>query len=192
MYEHKRPLFAFVLVAVICAIVVGTTMKSQAIFGVMVPWAQPVESSPSGSSLTSAAPEPYKTPPVVLTVRPAKAPRVVVKADDAVASAPHKVHRKHQQTVHYHPPVHQSAPDGGRHPGHHHSQPPTPEESPDTDPTRGLTVLEAITGPVQLGPVEPGPVEPSPVEPSPVEPSPTPPPGEPSPTSSPVVPEGGE
>jgi hypothetical protein len=41
VFEHKRPLFAFILVAVICGIMVGTTMRSQAILGLIQPWAGP-------------------------------------------------------------------------------------------------------------------------------------------------------
>jgi hypothetical protein len=39
VFEHKRPLYAFFLVAVICGIVVGTTLRSQALFGLVQPWA---------------------------------------------------------------------------------------------------------------------------------------------------------
>ncbi len=174
MYEHKRPLFAFVLVAVICGIVVGTTMKSQAIFGVSVPWRQTADASPSipTESPTLAPAVPSKTPSAAVTVTSAKATGGAEHATRAVDRAQAKGHRTHHQSVHHSPPVHHSTTDGGRHPGQPHHTTSTPSDPPKTDQTRGLHVVTALTGPS-----EPTPVDPST---SPASPAPT----------GPVVPEG--
>ncbi|MGD9960517.1 hypothetical protein [Nocardioides sp.] len=173
MYEHKRPLFAFVLVAVICGIVVGTTMKSQALFGVSVPWHRAAVAEPS------QAPEPAADAAATPT-RPTVSNAPVIEKAAAtggttrttVATKQHTPVR-HNQSVNHHPsrhpqPVHQTTDQGGRHPGHHPSSGNNPSNPPgdnETDATRGLTVVQTFTGPQEpasspsASPIEP--VEPS-------------------------------
>jgi hypothetical protein len=57
VHDHKRPLFAFVLVAVICSFVVTTTMRTQPLLGVDVPWSQASATrSGPGNAATNAEP----------------------------------------------------------------------------------------------------------------------------------------
>ena len=62
--EHKRPLYAFILVAVVCGIVIGQTLRSQGLEGVMRPFARPLAMI-TGSSFAPAIatePEPQASP----------------------------------------------------------------------------------------------------------------------------------
>ena len=165
MYEHKRPLFAFVLVALICGIVVGTTMKSQAIFGVSVPWARATGTSPSvhAGLPSTAAPEPRKVPRAAVSTTSEKATVVVTHATQAVVRAQPVRQRTHHQRVHQSSPA-QPTTNGGRHPVQPHHTPVPHSGPPKTEHTRTLHVVAALTGPEQPSAVDPE-VSPAPVEP---------------------------
>ncbi len=177
VYEHKRPLFAFVLVTVICAIVVGTTMKSQAILGLISPDRRPAAAAPP----TAVTPAPVK-----ISIAPAKnfKPKVVSSpvVQAKVAPAPQVTTETREQPRQpsnngNNPSPNGTtgkAPEGDRHPDNDNdnddpdSQPAPPDRG--EDPTEGFDVIEAITGPTTpvtdpLAPPGPPPLAPAPVEP---------------------------
>jgi len=56
--EHKRPLYAFILVAVVCGIVIGQTLRSQGLEGVLRPFARPLAMITGSSFAPATATEP--------------------------------------------------------------------------------------------------------------------------------------
>jgi hypothetical protein len=56
--EHKRPLYAFILVAVVCGIVIGQTLRSQGLEGVLRPFARPMAIITGTSFAPATAGEP--------------------------------------------------------------------------------------------------------------------------------------
>jgi hypothetical protein len=58
--EHKRPLYAFILVAVVCGIVIGQTLRSQGLEGVLRPFERPMAIITGSSFAPATAGEPVQ------------------------------------------------------------------------------------------------------------------------------------
>jgi hypothetical protein len=140
--DHKRPLYAFVIVAIMCALIIANALRSQAVMGVLQAGAAQVvhgtELHPQDAHRQPG--RPVEAP--VLTVPAPVAPTATTERTPALAPAPASTapsvapgHASHP----HHPVAGHSAPGvPGASPGHHPGEADEEKQGHGLHPTPGL------------------------------------------------------
>jgi hypothetical protein len=140
VFEHKRPLYAFILVSVICAVVVGTTLRSQAILGLVQPWSgtSGIVAGKVFAPAEASEPSPY-APSNPATTDQLDPPRHGVDAPPAkngtAKHLAHVGHGRHHSGANLSHPGSRHQPNTADQPGSqgHHNQPTDPGDGDDQD-----------------------------------------------------------